>query len=150
MLYIKTKDDIKKHFHCPDVQLPLFPCGHGFLVAVPEKRTPVVSVVSVVPWREQLQLVSVRIQGEAIFSCIITFVLHFQMLWLEMNASAVGKARAGAQREQSSCKDKRHMSVHDCGDGHLADLFIKRVQLSTGHLCHHLCLQHCHLHPACG
>lgn len=97
MLCIKTKDDIKKHSQCPDVQLTLFPCVHGFLVAVPEKRIPVVSVVL---WREQLQLVSVRIQGEAIFSCIITFFLHFQMLWLDMNVSAVTKGHAGAQTKQ--------------------------------------------------
>lgn len=116
-------------------------------MAGPGKRTPVVSGV---PQREQLELVSDRIQREAIFSCIITFFLHFQMLWLDMNVSAVTKARAGSQREQSSQTGRRHVSEHDCEDGHLTGLFLKGVQHITGHLCLHLCLQLCHLHLTCG
>lgn len=118
-----------------------------FLVAGPGKRTPVVSGV---PLREQLELVSDRIQREAIFSCIITFFLHFQMLWLDMNVSAVTKARAGSQREQSSQTGRRHVSEHDCEDGHLTGLFLKGAQHITGHLCLHLCLQLCHIHPTRG
>lgn len=36
-------------------------------------------------------LLSDRVQGEAIFFCFITFSLHFQMLQLDISASAVTK-----------------------------------------------------------
>lgn len=44
----------------------------------------------------------------------------------------------------------RQASRDDCEDGHLTGLFLKGVQHITGHLCLHLWLQLCHLHPARG
>lgn len=57
-------------------------------------------------------LVSDRVQGEAIFFCFITFSLHFQMLRLDMSASAVTRPK----KKKSIPRDEHHRSVHNCED----------------------------------